>query len=72
VNDRAWKPEYLHDALKSGKNGSEPLRLLVQNADYFKTYNVDYHGGDRYPHLTRNANPDTLSDTIRMHAAAVK
>jgi len=73
VNERAWKPEVLHDALKAGKaNGSAPLQLLVQNADYFKTYNLDYHGGDRYPHLTRNANPDTLSDIIKMHAAAVK
>jgi predicted metalloprotease with PDZ domain len=72
VNDRAWKPEYLHDALKAGKNDKEPLRLLVQNAEYFKTYNLDYHGGDRYPHLTRNANPDALSDIIKQHAATVK
>jgi predicted metalloprotease with PDZ domain len=72
VNDRAWKPDLLHDALKAGKNGSEPLRLIVQNAEYIKTYNVDYHGGDRYPHLTRTSNPDTLSDIIKAHAAAVK
>jgi predicted metalloprotease with PDZ domain len=71
VNDRAWKPELLHDALKTGKKGSEPLRLLVQNAEYFKSYNVDYHGGDRYPHLTRNSNPDTLSDIIKQHAKPV-
>jgi predicted metalloprotease with PDZ domain len=68
VNDRAWKPEYLHDALKAGKNSKEPLRLLVQNADYFKSHELDYHGGDRYPHLTRNSNPDTLSEIIKQHA----
>jgi predicted metalloprotease with PDZ domain len=72
VDERAWKPEYLHDALKAGKNGKEPLRLLVQNAEYIKTYNVDYHGGDRYPHLTRNKNADTLSDIVKQHAAAAK
>jgi predicted metalloprotease with PDZ domain len=71
VNDRAWKPETLHDTLKAGKNEKEPLRLLVQNAEYFNTYTVDYHGGDRYPHLTRNANPDTLSEITKQHAKPV-
>jgi hypothetical protein len=26
---------------------SEPIELLVENTDYYKTYKLDYHGGER-------------------------
>jgi hypothetical protein len=30
------------------------------------TYQVDYHGGERYPHLVRvEGEPDVLSDIIK-------
>lgn len=72
VNSRAWSPEVMKDALTAGKSSSEPLQLLVQNAEYFKTYAVDYHGGNRYPHLVSNGKPDVLTDIVRQHAAAVQ
>ena len=31
----------------------QPIALLVQDLDYFKTVNVDYHDGLKYPHLER-------------------
>jgi predicted metalloprotease with PDZ domain len=66
VNGRRFKPEVLKDALKAAKNASEPLALLVENVDYFKTYKVDYHGGERYPHLERDAaKPDLLSEITK-------
>lgn len=71
VNGRAFKPEILHDALKAGKTASEPLQLLVRNAEYFRSLQVDYHGGDRYPHLVRNEQPDSLSDITRGHATPI-
>jgi hypothetical protein len=37
--------------------------LLVENTDYYKTFKLDYHGGERYPHLVRDeAKPDLLTD----------
>jgi predicted metalloprotease with PDZ domain len=63
VNGHQFSPEVLQDALKAGKTGSEPLELLVENADYYKTYKLDYHGGERYPHLVRDeSRPDLLSE----------
>jgi len=39
VNGRRFSTELLHDAIKTAKNGSEPIELLVENTDYFKTFN---------------------------------
>ncbi len=66
VNGRAFSDESLRDALKEGKISSTPLELLVENADYFHTYRLDYHGGEQYPHLVRDASkPDELSEIIK-------
>src|ERR1700722_15011442 len=66
VNGRQFSPEVLHDALKSGKNSPEPLELLVENTDYYKTYKLDYHGGEKYPHLVRDeSKPDLLSEILK-------
>jgi len=63
VNGRHYTPEVLRDALKAGKGGSAPLQLLVENTDYYKTYNLDYHGGEKYPHLERDeSKPDLLTE----------
>ena len=66
VNGRRFSGNVLRDALKSGKNSSELLELLVENAEYYKTYKLDYHGGERYPHLVRDSSkPDLLSEIIK-------
>jgi predicted metalloprotease with PDZ domain len=66
VNGRQYSPEVLRDALKAGKGGSIPLELLVENTDYYKTYKIDYHGGERYPHLVRDdSKPDLLTEIYK-------
>lgn len=66
VNGRRFSVEVLRDALKAAKNSSEPLGLLVENTDYYKTYLLDYHGGERYPHLVRDeSKPDLLSEILK-------
>ena len=68
VNGRRFSAEVLRDALKAGKSGSEPLELLVENTEYFKTYKIDYHGGEKYPHLVRDeSKPDLLSEIMKAH-----
>jgi predicted metalloprotease with PDZ domain len=65
VNGKRFTAEALSDVLKSAKNSSEPIELLVENTDYFKIYKVDYHGGEKYPHLVRDeSKPDVLTETI--------
>jgi predicted metalloprotease with PDZ domain len=66
VNGRRFSGEVLRDALKAGKNNSAPLELLVENTDYYKTHKLDYHGGERYPHLVRDeSKPDLLSEILK-------
>ena len=68
VNGRKFMPQVLRDALASGKNGKEPLQLLVENTEYFRTFNLDYHEGEKYPHLVRDeSKPDLLTDIVRAH-----
>jgi predicted metalloprotease with PDZ domain len=68
VNGRRFSAEVLRDALRMGKNGSEPLELLMENTGYYKTYALDYHGGEKYPHLVRTGSkPDLLSEILRSH-----
>jgi predicted metalloprotease with PDZ domain len=66
VNGRRFSFDVLRDALRLGNDSSGPLELLVENTEYFKTYKLDYHGGEKYPHLVRDeAKPDRLTEIIR-------
>ncbi|HYL11967.1 MAG TPA: M61 family peptidase [Terriglobales bacterium] len=66
VNGRQFSGNVLRDALKAGKTSTEPIEVLVENTEYYKTYKIDYHGGEKYPHLVRDSSkPDLLNDIIR-------
>jgi predicted metalloprotease with PDZ domain len=66
VNGRRFSPEILRDAIKAAKTGTAPIELLVENTEYYKTYKLDYHAGETYPHLVRDdSKPDLLSDILK-------
>ena len=66
VNGRKFSGEILREALREGKTGSSNIELLVENTEYYKTFKLDYHGGEKYPHLVRDeSKPDLLSDIIK-------
>jgi len=72
VNGQRWTPDVLRLAIRNAKGGSAPIELLVENEDFFKTYSVDYHGGERYPHLARiEGAPDLLGEIAKMKAPPV-
>src|SRR5581483_12330798 len=62
VNGRRFTPDVLRTAIREAKGSQQPIELLMQNDDYFKTYKLDYHDGEKYPLLQRNQNPDTLTE----------
>ena len=65
VDGRAFTPSVLRDAVTAAKTRRAPVQLLVNNEGAVQTYSLDYHGGERYPHLTRDgAKPDLLAQTI--------
>jgi predicted metalloprotease with PDZ domain len=65
VDGKAYTPDVLRDSVAAAKSRKEPIQLLVNNEGALKTYALEYHGGERYPHLTRDAaQPDLLTETI--------
>jgi predicted metalloprotease with PDZ domain len=71
VNGRRWSADNLREAIRAAKNTKEPIDLLVENEDYFHSYAVDYHGGERYPHLIATNGADVLSEIAKRRAAQV-
>jgi predicted metalloprotease with PDZ domain len=70
VNSRQFSATELRDAIDRAVTDIAPIELLIKDGEYYKTYRVDYHGGQRYPHLVRDGNtPDLLTEII---AAKVK
>ncbi|MBT9330144.1 M61 family metallopeptidase [Paracidobacterium acidisoli] len=69
VNGRLYTHDVLEDAIRAATDSSAPITLLVINDDYYRTSTIEYHGGERYPHLVRDdGKPDYLDELIRAHA----
>ena len=66
VNGREYTGSLLHDAIRNSKTTQTPIELIVENTGYYRTVKIDYHGGERYPHLERvNAKPDLLDQILQ-------
>jgi predicted metalloprotease with PDZ domain len=66
VNGRKWSPSVLRAAVKAAQGSDQPIELLVENAQFFKTYSINYHDGEKNPHLERVAEqPDILGDILK-------
>jgi predicted metalloprotease with PDZ domain len=64
VNGRNWSPEFLREAIAGAKGNSQQIELLVENAGAFETFKINYHEGERYPHLAREASRADLLTSI--------
>jgi predicted metalloprotease with PDZ domain len=66
VNTVGYSDDGFKNALKNAKSTSEPLEFIVSNDNHFRTLKIDYHGGEKYPHLERdNSAPDLLADILK-------
>ena len=69
VNDRTYTPDLLKDALKTAIEDDRPIRFLLLNDDYYRTCSVNYHGGQKFPHLLRvEGKPDLLDELAKPRA----
>jgi predicted metalloprotease with PDZ domain len=65
VDGRQFTTTVLREAIGKAVTDTKPLELLIKEGEYYKTYRVDYHGGEKYPHLTRvDGAPDLLKEII--------
>jgi hypothetical protein len=69
VNGRLYNHELLEDAIAAAKDGPEPITLLYVTDEFVRTATIDYHGGARFPHLTRDdSKADYLDELIKARA----
>jgi len=67
VNGKTFSPAALHAAIAASAGGA-PLDMEIKSNGHEKKISIDYHGGEKYPHLVRNAtNPDVLGEIIASH-----
>ena len=66
VNGRKYTAGVLNTAVSTAKGTTEPIELLAENGQFFKTYSIDYHEGLKNPHLERVSDqPDILGDILK-------
>ena len=61
VNGRSFDGDALKAAITAAKGGTAPVQLLIKDGDLYRTTNLDWHGGLRYPRLEKvGKGPGTL------------
>jgi predicted metalloprotease with PDZ domain len=66
VNGRKFSPDAWHDAIHAAKTSPSPIELIIENTEYFRVVKLDYHDGEKYPHLVRDdSKPDLLTEIYR-------
>jgi predicted metalloprotease with PDZ domain len=64
VNGRAFDGDGLKRAIAAAGKSKEPVRLLVQHGDSFRTAELAWHGGLRYPRLQPTAGGKGTLDAL--------
>ncbi len=73
IDGQEFSADVLQTALKAAQHLSASLAVLVEHDKWYRTYQVDYHGGLRHPHLARiPARPDMLAKIAASKIVAPK
>ncbi len=64
VNGRAASDEVLRRAIRESRSATQPIELIVENTGFFRVVKLDYHDGEKYPHLVRQEHAATFLDDI--------
>jgi predicted metalloprotease with PDZ domain len=65
INGRLWSKDVLKEAVRASKENQKPIELLVSNAEFVKSYSLDYHRGLQNPHLERTSGEDLLDQILK-------
>jgi predicted metalloprotease with PDZ domain len=65
VNGRTFDGDRLKEAITAARTAKDPISLIIRDGDHFRTVQIDYHDGLRYPHLQRiEGTADRLGDIL--------
>ena len=66
VNGRQFSVDELKRAIKESKANSGAIHVQTENAGTLASHEVEYHGGNQFPHLERvEGAPDYLDEILR-------
>jgi len=66
IDGRQYSDDDFKAAIAAAKGGRAPIRLLTRKGDRYRSIDLDYHGGLRYPVLERmGTGPSTLDALLR-------
>ena len=69
VNGRQFTATVLREEVQGAAKTTGSMELMVRSGEYTSARKVDYHGGERYPHLERrNGQPDMLTEIVQPRA----
>lgn len=65
INGRQATDEVLRAAIRNANSKAPALELIISDAGWYRVVKLDYHGGERWPHLVRvEGTPDYLADIL--------
>jgi predicted metalloprotease with PDZ domain len=65
INGRLWSKEVLKEAVQASKENHRSIELLVSNAEFVRSYSLDYQRGLQHPHLERSNGDDLLGQILK-------
>jgi predicted metalloprotease with PDZ domain len=69
VNGRKFSADVLQAAVAASNEPGRTIELITVSDDEYRTFAIDYHSGERYPHLERVAGtPDLLASIMAARA----
>ena len=68
VDGAAFSRARMRAAITTAKDASNPITLIVKNGERYRSVEIDYHDGLRYPHLERvDGIPARLDEILAPH-----
>lgn len=64
INGRKATDELLHNAIRDAKGTTDPIGIIVENQGFYKVIKLEYHEGEKYPHLLRDGKSPALLDEV--------
>jgi len=66
INGRQFSTDELKRVVHDSKSNSAPIKLTTMNAGTLETHEIQYHDGNRYPHLERvEGSPDYMNEALK-------
>jgi predicted metalloprotease with PDZ domain len=64
VNGREYSGDAIKDAITAAKGTNQPVKLLVKSGDLYRTVDLNWHDGLKYPRLVKTGKGEGTLDKL--------